>query len=208
MTFKQEAELILADYPNFHLIEKQGRCILKGIIDIKSKDSETLGSFSVEIAEKEGYPYRFPTLFEIGGDIPTNANWHKYPDDSCCITILPDEILKCKNGMTLKCFIEEHAKAYLANHLYRVKNNYYLNGEYSHNNTGYCEFYAKLFGTNDKLKWREIVNIAFLEKDILGRNESCFCGSSKKYKVCHHLMFKQIRALGKNYIINDLNNLL
>jgi hypothetical protein len=37
-------------------------------------------------------PHRFLKLYEVGGDILNNVDWHKYNDNSC-LTVEPDEII-------------------------------------------------------------------------------------------------------------------
>ncbi|MBI9062696.1 MAG: SEC-C domain-containing protein [Marinilabiliaceae bacterium] len=207
LTFKEQAEQIKSKYPNLFLIERKGFYILKGILNITSHEHEDLGCFSIEIIESKGFPYRFPILFEVGGDIPIHADWHKYPNNSCCITVLPDEILKCKNGISLHAFIEEHAKAYLANHLHRVKHGKYLNGEYSHGTRGFYQFYSQLLRDGDKSKWREWIELAFSSGKAISRNEPCICGSNKKYKHCHDKVFADVRKIGKKQIDNDFKRL-
>lgn len=207
--FFHQLDLVIKKYPNLKITELDGFKFLKGILEIKNDKCETVGNFSIEIKYRKEFPYRFPYLYEVGGDIPNLANWHKYQDDSCCITVYPDEILKCKDGITLLSFIENYAIPYFANQLYRLQYDKYLNGEYSHGNNGLIEFYSALFKTTDRLKWREYVNIVSLGKTLkMERNKPCFCGSGLKYKFCHDKIFYNIKRIGVNLIINDLNHLI
>lgn len=207
--FCNQLDLVIKKYPNLKITELDGLKYLKGILEIKNDKRETVGNFSIEIKYRNDFPYRFPYLYEVGRDIPNLADWHKYQDDRCCITVYPDEILKCKDGITLLSFIDNYAIPYFANQLYRLQYDKYLNGEYSHGNDGLIEFYSTLFKTTDRLKWKEYVNIVSLGKTLkMDRNKPCFCGSGLKFKICHDKVFYYIKRLGVNLIINDLNRLI
>ena len=208
-SFCHQINSVIKKFPNLKITELDGAHVLKGILDITNVDNEIVGSFSIEIKYKEGFPYRFPLLYEVGGDIPNEADWHKYNDGRCCITVDPDEILKCKDGISVITFIEHYAIPYFANQIYRFQNDKYLNGEYSHGFDGLREFYSDLFKTTDRSKWREYVNIVSSDKTLkMDRNKPCFCGSGLKYKFCHDKVFYNIKKLGVNQIMNDFKYLI
>jgi hypothetical protein len=178
---------------------------LKGILDIKDTSGEVVGSYSIEIFYRIEFPYRFPILFEVGDAIPNIADRHKFPNGSCCITVLPDEILKCKDGISVLSFIEKYAIPYFANQIYFTQNGKFLNGEYSHGNKGFIEFYNDFFKTTDRAKWREDVEKVRSGTTInMDRNKPCFCGSGQKFKNCHDKIYYNISRLGINQIMNDL----
>jgi len=205
ISFCHQIDSVIKKFPHLKITELDGVQLLKGILDITNEDKEVLGSFLIEINYCVDFPYRFPLLYEVGGDIPNLANWHKYSDDRCCITVEPDEILKCKDGISVIGFIDNYAIPYFANQIYRKQNGRYKNGEYSHGPIGLLEFYSVLFQTTDKSKWREYVNSASSGNAInAGRNVKCFCGSGLKYKNCHNKIFYNINRIGIKRIINDL----
>lgn len=204
-SFCHQINFVINKFPHLKITELDGVQLLKGILDIVNEEKEVVGSFSIEIKYCNDFPYKFPLLYEVGGDIPNLPDWHKYTDDRCCITVEPDEILKCKDGITVITFIENYAIPYFANHIYRTQYGVYKNGEYSHGIIGLLEFYSVLFQTSDKSKWREYIDLAISGKVIkLGRNARCFCGSGLKYKNCHNKIFYNIERLGYKQIIKDL----
>jgi len=173
---------------------------LKGTIDVPDSDK----SFLVEIHCTNGFPHRFPKLFEVGGDIPCNSDWHKYPDNSCCITVSPDEILKCKTGISLSTFINDEVIPYLAHQHYRTITGKYIK-EYSHHKEGLFEFFNELMKTTDQKLWCDYISCSFGFKKIdMGRNEKCFCGSGIKFKRCHSAIFDKIREIGMKNMYNYL----
>lgn len=207
--FCNQLNSVIKKFPNLKITELDGANALKGILDIRNDQNEIIGSFSVEIRYRMEFPYRFPLLYEVGGDIPNIADRHKYHDGICCITVPPDEILKCKNEISVLTFIEEYAIPYFANQVYYLQNEKYLNGEYSHGKDGYIEFYTKFFKTADVSKWRENVervNSGTIIK--MDRNKPCFCGSGQKYKNCHDKIYYDISRLGTSEILKQIDTIL
>lgn len=180
--FCSQLEDAISAYPNLKLqVDKHGLHFLKGILDIPNDEGQIISSFLIEIHFKTGFPYRFPVLFETGGDIPNEADWHKYSNGSCCITVAADEIVKCKNGITLKDFIKRFAVSYFANYLYRKEEGKYLNDEYAHGGYGIFQFYNDLFKTGTFTDWMRWLDNAFKNSEpTIPRNDLCFCGSNKK----------------------------
>jgi hypothetical protein len=204
---KQLVEAV-SQYPNLKVIENEGRSHLKGIVDIPDETGEVVGNFLIEVHFKKGFPFRFPKLFETGGIIPDEANWHKYRDGSCCITVPPDEILKCKNGISVSEFIARFAIPYFANYLYRKKEGVYLNGEYEHGLLGISQFYSDLLGTDKHEIWKCFYRCVFgNEKINCERNDICFCKSGKKFKHCHLKIFNSLRLIGETNVLNDFKSM-
>lgn len=194
-------------FPNLCIVEKDGHKYLKGILDIYDDKRIYAGSFLVEIKHKEGFPYLFPHLFEIGGEIPNFADWHKYSNGSCCITVSADEILKCINGITVREFISIYAIGYLANHIHRVKEGYYKNGEYAHGKDGIIQFYTDLLKTDNISRWSLLYECAF-ENYTFKKYDLCFCGSGKSYRKCHEPSLEALRRIGKKQVLFDFGKLI
>lgn len=203
--FSDQLDEVIYHFPQLKKVVGSDDDFLKGILDIPNDEGEVIGSFMIEIKNHEEFPYRFPILYETAGDIRNEADWHKYPDHSCCITVEPDERLICRNGITVLEFIERHVIAYFANHHHRLITGQYKNGEYAHGLPGIRQFYADLFKTPDMGKWIEYYKHVFHEKSIdIGRNDQCFCGSGKKYKFCHDKVFQDLKWLGENKVKRQL----
>ena len=189
---------IIIKYPNLSIIEVDSKKVLKGILDIPNDDKIIVGSYLIEIHFADGFPFRFPKLFEKGGAIINDIDWHKYPDESCCITVLPDEIVKCKHGISVLEFIEKYCFSFLANHKHRILEGHYLNGEYAHGLSGFIQFYSVLLKTTDTSIWKEYYKHVFRQVIFLtDRNGLCFCGSQLKFKKCHKIIFDTMRDIGQ-----------
>lgn len=194
-------------YRHLQIKVKEGKQYLKGSIDVYNIDKKVIGSFLVEIHWIEGFPYRFPTLYEVGGDIPDDPDRHKYSDNSCCLTVEPDEIEKCAQGITILRFIDQNVIPYLANQIYRKTEGHYFD-EYPHGSRGLIRYYTELMGTSESKKWIEYLEYAFGKKHLnTGRNDTCICGNGKKFKKCHYKIFERLRVIGLDNIIRNLKSI-
>lgn len=203
--FCKQLEDVIRKFPSLSIKEKDNTKYLKGILDISNEDSKIVGNYLIEIHFVDKFPFQFPMLFETGGSILNEADWHKYPDGRCCITVLPDEILKCKLGITVLEFVEKYCLSFFANHIHRKLTGTYLNGEYSHGITGIKGFYTDLFETDDFSKWENYYKHCFLMTTVrIGRNDKCFCGSNFKFKNCHYRIFASLYEIGPKQAFYDL----
>ena len=96
--FNEQLDSFFKEYPNFQKKTDLDYPYLKGILDIPDDEGIVAGSFSIEIHPTSDFPYAFPKLYEVGSEIPCEADWHKYPDGSCCLTVRAKEKLICKTG--------------------------------------------------------------------------------------------------------------
>lgn len=181
---------------------------LKGILDIPNDNKEIAGHFLIEIHFTEEFPYKFPICFETGGEIPSELDWHKYADERCCITVLPDEILKCKKGITISLFIDEHVIPYFANQLYKKQTGKYKS-EYPHGIQGTAQFYETLLMTTNKQLWLQYFKNTFRNLKIsCRRNDTCFCGSGSRYKLCHFQVFNTLYQIGEKQVLYDFKQII
>ncbi len=204
----EQLQKTILRYPNFLIVELPEGKFLKGILDIPNDDGSIVGSYTIEIKQSKSYPYGFPKVYEVGGDIPNLGDFHKYGDGSCCFTVLPDELLICKYGIEVAYFIDKHVLPYFANQIHKKLTDNYKN-EYAHGPNGLKQFYSGLFRTSDEHQWPDMVRMGFDETRIeKSRNKPCFCGSGKKFKHCHDQIFFKIRSIGKDRIVEDFKTMI
>jgi hypothetical protein len=203
--FCSQLHSVLEKYPNLKECMFGSEKGLKGILDIPDDKGRIIGSFLIVIRFSNNFPYQFPILYEVGGDIPNNPNWHKYEDESCCITVAPDEILKCKQGLSALKFIESYAIPYFANQIYRRETSLYKNGDYAHGLQGIFQFYEENLG-NNIAQWINCYDFAFTKPtNSMNRNSICFCGSQQKYKRCHLQAVDFLKLIGQEQVCHDFN---
>ena len=201
MFFDRQLDSVVKEYPNLKIKVEDGIPFIKGILDIPDDNGDIAGSCAIEIRSSAGFPYVFPKLYEVGEEIPCEADWHKYPDNSCCLTVQAKERLICYHGITIVWFIKNIAIPYFANQLNKKQTGSYLQ-EYSHGRDGIKEFYEELFQSSDINVWRICRDAAFRSAKY-ERNGKCYCNSGKKYKKCHLLIEDKVRMIGKQQIMFD-----
>ena len=195
--FAAEAETIIKQYPKLNLIEKSGIKLLSGEIDLIDELGVLLDTYQLEISPSDGYPFMFPKVFETGGKLPVNIDWHVYEDDGrCCIKIPPEETLICINGITLHDFIKNELIPYLFNQTYRRENGYYIN-ERSHGVIGLVEYYGEKLNTSNVTEIIRLLGF-ILNKSEPDRVAQCFCGKNEKYRRCHREAFRLLSQIKKN----------
>lgn len=196
-------------FPNLKIkLDHNNLEYLQGILDIPNENEDISYQYLIEIHYQKGFPYRFPKLFETGGEIPPLADYHKYNDNSCCITVDADEILKCRNGIRITDFIKNEVVPYFANQLHRKITGKYKD-EYYHGSRGVREFYENLLHTKNLSLILDYIHYSFGNKKLnIRRNDLCMCGSGLKFKKCHLPIFKKIEKIGKDKVIKDLKLIL
>jgi len=182
--FKAQAIQIHKDFPSLKYSTIQdGSSVVSGELILEDEYGNHIDSYKILITPKSPFPTRFPFVYETGGRIPVNIDWHVFADGHCCIKSIPDEILICRKGFTLKEFIENEVTPYFFNQKFRETNGYFLN-ERSHGIKGNIEFFQDVFKTKDSPTI--IRNLLFIkERTEPNRVSLCFCGSGEKYRNCH-----------------------
>lgn len=171
----------------------QGIPEIVGTLQLTDDQGNKIDVYEVRIVYTPGYPFRFPLVYEIGGRLPINIDWHVYPDGHACICTVPEEIIICHAGITVKSFIEQHVRPYFFNQKHREINGFFLK-ERSHGPQGNIEFFKEVFGTK---------NLGLIAQSLLyiksnsepNRVQICFCGSGIKYRRCHRQVFRLFKPL-------------
>ncbi|QNF34414.1 SEC-C domain-containing protein [Adhaeribacter swui] len=208
LLFLAQTDEVIVKYPKLKIIESEGQSIIKGEIDIVDSYGKYWTSYEIEIRYSPKFPNRFPILHETGGKIPKIGDWHVYEDSkACCLKIPPEEIIRCKNGISVLEFIEEEVIPYFFNQTHRMEVGYYVNGEYSHGAKGIYEYYSKILGTSGNIKLT-IKMLRFIAlKSEPKRTSLCFCGSSNKYRKCHREAYRNIAKINSVDLIYHVNYL-
>ncbi len=202
--FEEQLSFACDEYPHLRIKEKDEVKYLWGTIDIHDIEGNIIQSFFIEIHHGDKFPYGFPFLYEIGGFIPRSVDWHKYSDDLCCVTAEPIEIIACRNKITLCSFIENYAIPYLANQYHRKEFGSYKD-EYAHGAVGLFQAYCDIMKTADTSLWKRYILCALgVYKVNLSRNANCFCGSGKKFKHCHMLVFQDLNNIGEEILLKHM----
>lgn len=192
--FESEIAAVLEKYPKLLSTAPKGTTILKGEIDLIDEFGKHRDTYTIEVHPVSEYPRRFPYVFETGGRLPWNADWHVYESDGhCCIKVDPEEILICKRGITLLTFLEQQVMPYFFNQTFRRLNGYFIN-ERSHGLIGVIEYYQEVFKEKNIPKLIRLIEFV-LNNEEPNRVSVCFCGVKNKYRKCHRDTFRLIHEI-------------
>lgn len=200
--YSLEFESVAKGFPDLKPEFENNQWQLVGRIDVIDEFGEKWDQYNVKIVFPHRYPKEMPIMFETGGRIPREDDYHVNPDGSCCLSVPAMEMIICSRGISAANFIQELAIPYLANHTYKRKFNKFAREEYDHGIGGLYQFYADAFKSE---QWNLIM--AGLRKIVLNelpqRNDLCFCGSAKKYKNCHRQSVEYLSPVSKERLAMD-----
>lgn len=195
MLFESEIGTVLEKFPKLLSTVSSGIKILKGEVDLIDEFGNLRDTYEIEIHPVSKFPERFPYVFETGGRLPHNADWHVFESDGhCCIKVEPEEILICKRGITLLSFIEKQVLPYFFNQTFRRLNGYFIT-ERSHGLIGIIEYYQEIFDQKNILKLIKLMEFV-LNNEEPNRVSMCFCGAKNKFRKCHRDTFRMLHEIG------------
>lgn len=204
--FQSQIPEVIEKFPTLRITEDED-IYLTGTIDIIDNTGKKWDTFAIEIRPSDGFPYRFPLLFETGNKIPRIPDWHVNGDGSCCVDVEPSEILFCRNGITVLQYLKAKAIPFLSNQAYRRIEGFYASGEYPHGNAGIYKFYSNMLHIQNVQDVLKLLNY-IIRNDRPNRTSLCFCGSRKKFRHCHRESFDKIKLIGDDLIIKHYNKIL
>lgn len=105
-------------------------------------------------------------------------------------------------AMRILPFIGKYVIPFFANQVHFDHFSHFVNGEYSHEDEVILEELASELQTTDK---HRITTILTHIASRPGRNDPCYCGSGKKFKVCHMNTYVKVLRLLKltpNLLLN------
>ena len=171
-------------YPKLNApVIKNDFLIIDGAIDIIDENGKEWENYSVAIFIPDNYPSGTPQLFETGGKIKWDKDWHINSNGSCCLGPRGKEVKLFTAGGELFEWIDACVLPFLANDKHKKETGHYANKEYSHGAKGILEYYQDEWDASDEKSILEKLQVIAGQK--MGRNQKCFCGSMKKYKHCH-----------------------
>jgi len=204
--YNKEFESLRELYPNLKAVFNGKLWQLQGSLDIIDELGKKWDSYNIKIVFPYNYPNATPVLFETEGRIPHEADFHINTDGSCCLTVPALEVINLKRGINALDFIRELVIPFLANQTYMRKLGDYAGKEFGHGPKGIYQFYKDVFKIDDTgLLISAIERVT--NNNLPGRNDPCFCGSSLKFKRCHHIAIEYLIPVSKNILLRDQRTL-
>ncbi len=121
--FEEQATDVIEKYRELSFEIKEGVPCIFGSINLTDEDGNIEDTYQIEIKAVIDYPSCFPLLFETGGRIPKNVDWHIFEKNgNCCITSPPEEFIICNSGLNLLQFFENQVVNYFYSQIFRNQN--------------------------------------------------------------------------------------
>lgn len=204
--FEKDIQGIPFEFNTLKIVEENYEYFLKGSLEIKDSTGKIWDTYHVEIKGSKNYPFTFPLLYETSNLFPKNPDWHVNSDNTCCIDVTPAELLICKNGLEVNEYIKRFAIPYLANQSFRIREGYYLHGEYAHGFLGHLEYYQKKLNPQNLLQLLQMFDLILRDFNP-DRTTLCpFCKQTK-FRKCHRPAFQELQAI-KKQIADDRQKLI
>lgn len=204
--FRNEAKNIKEHFVELNYQEDtEGNPLVIGSLVLRDEAEAIIDRYSIRIVQSEGYPNRFPWVYETGGRIPINIDWHVFPDGHCCIKAVPEEILLCKTAITLPWFIKEQVIPYFFNQKYREQNGFFLK-ERSHGVLGTIEYFYDHFNVSDV---NLVLKLLIESQNAKERksNSKCLCGSGRKFRKCHRRSLRTLSVFSRKGIESFIDSI-
>lgn len=195
----------LKHFPHLHLRTLGEKIFLAGRIELFDEAGKFIDSYEIEIHPTDNYPDNFPKLYEVGGQIPRNIDWHVYSDGSCCLAVQIEEIIACRQRIGLTEFIRKYVCGFLFSQTFRKRNGYFYR-ERSHGFMGTLEYYKEVLGLQSISSVYDALQIATSKAEIKS-NSKCFCGSNKKFQKCHRMKLRELVKLAGGAVEATLKEL-
>jgi len=198
----KDIEWINTQYPNLtvDILNKN----ISGDISFKRdyEGYELADTYSIRIFLKNNTTSILPKVISTSEKIRDIAkkydialdDLHINDDGSFCLVIGDREEELFKNGFTIKEFLQNSLEPFLFQMSYYEREGKFPWGEYAHGKLGYIERYAENGISVDKLlsffDKREIISLV-----LKTRQSTCLCGSRKKMRKCHPLIYRGIQKI-------------
>lgn len=201
--FLSQLDEVEKAYPRLKRKLVDEKYLLAGELEVIDAAGKLWEIYQVEIHYEDGFPHRFPSLYETGGKIPKIGDWHVYENTlACCVKVEPAEMIRCVHGITITEYITEEALPYLFNQTHRRLEGYYVNGEYAHGLVGIYQFYSEMLHTGKD--YQKTLNLMHFiaSNGRPGRTSLCFCGSGFKFRNCHRTVFDKLKQIGDDALFS------
>ena len=148
----------------------------------------------------------FPAVYETKGRIERIADRHMYPDGRLCLTTRFVQRHACRKGLSFSSFMAKVVEPFLMTQLLIERGviDKFPQGEYSHGWLGIVEGYNDIIGVDDP---ELIIKLLLLNRSrkLQRPNDSCVCGSGKKFKYCHRSAVRKIGYLDADDMNNEID---
>lgn len=161
--------------------------VVEGTYHLLASSPETaaqgpLASYDIKIIFDQSYPIAEPRLYETGGVIPHESDYHVNSDGDCCYGIW--ELLVAQTpGMSVQQFLDGPVRSFFFSQHYHAITGLWPFDELPHGDRGLLEAYSKFLACPPD---REIIEVLLrlLSQKWRRDRHRCLCGSGKRLRDC------------------------
>ena len=204
--FERLRPVLEADFPYLHLGVRNGYTVLAGNYPIVD-NGRIIDSFSIEVlVPPEGTRSAVPTVREVGGRVPQQADRHVFANGTACLFIEAEYWFKHPRGLNLIEFLHGPVNTYFVGQLFYEQEGRWPFGDRAHGAAGDVDFYAPLLGTRDPRVIRAFLEMIAARK--LRSTWRCPCGSGHRLWGCHDDAVRKLRdRIKRAAVISSLRRL-
>ena len=177
-------------YPELTVSSINDRVVIAGLFR-EVGDSAELFSYDIVIELPPNFPEGVPTVCEVGGRIPRDADHQVNSDGTACLFVAGERWRHWPRGSSLGDFISGPVRSYLIGQALVEAGQPWPFGERAHGAKGVLEAYGEMAGFADP----KVVTsfICSLARPKLRRHRQCPCGTGQLIRDCHLALLSDLR---------------
>lgn len=140
-------------------------------------------TYALKILFPREYPRVIPTVIETEHRIPRESEYHTYNNGSFCLGSEINLKVILFETPNIADFVERILDPFLYSISYKLKYDYYPNGDLDHGEAGLIEDYERLFHVNKKSSVLSVL-AALGKRKRVANKLPCPCGCGKKLGKC------------------------
>jgi hypothetical protein len=194
--FRVDAECLrialVAQHPTLHLIETDGRPVIRGSIRI-AHDGADLDWYVVEIDLGPLQRSCLPLVKEVGGRIPRIADRHMNDDGSCCVCLPEDYFLRNPGPFDMIAFLDGPVRGYFIAQTLVERGDPWPHGEWGHGMVGYDQWFKEFLDSLTPDAFRAYLET--LSREKIKGHHLCPCGSGRRLRDCHFWLVLRLQRI-------------
>jgi hypothetical protein len=204
---KTDVQDVLCLHPELTVKESNGiPKWVEGDYYVRDLDGVEQGVFNIRVHIPAEYPYGFPIMVEVSTRIERKIDRHISLKGLTCQEITQKEKMIAAAGITLRRYFAEYVHKYLCWQLiYEEEGNENLE-EWAHDQSSTLAFYQSHLNIQNPILIRRCLEHVAANK-VSGRNDPCLCNSGKKTKHCHEEAFNELKFIGKDQLLKDIQTI-
>lgn len=195
----------IGQFPDLkYRVTSKNQRVLEGQFHINDDEGVKMDSVELKIIYPDSFPYIYPAVIETGGRFSRmHGQMHLNGDGTLCLTSPQQERVDCYSGINTLLFFDQILVPNLSWRICVLENIPFERKEFGHSMDGIIQSYQELLVMKQPASIHEFIN-RFLNNSLPERNQDCFCGSGKKYKVCHRQFESNLVKIGHDMLNGHL----